>query len=125
MKSELDITKAICVYLRRNGYLLYCDIAAGLHLSPYQAMLVSQLRCGRGLPDILLFHRFGDYVGLALEVKRSESEFRTKSGQFRSSEHIREQLEVMSKLTEQGWYCEFVTSVQQVESIINKLKSKT
>lgn len=123
--KEIDITIAICNWLRKNDYLFYCDIAAGLHLSAYQGLLVSKMRYGRGLPDIIVFHRFADYVGLALEVKRSESEFLTKSGQFRSSEHIREQLEVMSRLTEQGWYCEFVTSVQQVENIINKLKSKT
>lgn len=121
-RNELDLTIAICNYLRKSGYLFYCDIAAGLKLSTYQSILVSRLRCGRGLPDIVVFYRDDKYVGYCFEVKKDKGKYLTKNGNYRSDKHIQEQIEVMNRLREQGWFCSFVTSVDEVKEILKNKK---
>ena len=123
MKSELDITKAICVYLRRNGYLFYCDIAAGLNLTGYQAMLVSKMRCGRGLPDLIIFepheHQGKKYCGYAIELKKSLSSVFKKDGSFRNDKHIQEQVEVLKTLADRGWRTAFADSMELIKELLN------
>lgn len=118
-KTELDITIEICKWLRKEGFLFYCDIAAGLKLTSYQAMLVSKMRSGRGLPDIIVFCRCkGGEVGFAFEVKRSVNDYLRSDGSYRNSKHIMEQLSVMGILQNNGFICSFVTSVDEVKRII-------
>ena len=117
-QKELNIVMAICNYLRKKGYLFYCDIAVGLHLTSFQAVLVSRLRCGRGLPDIIVFHRDDKYIGYAFEVKRSKEAYLKKDGQLKKDTHLSEQKEVLDRLTAQGWYANFVSSLDEVKALL-------
>ena len=122
-KTELEITLSICKWLRNEGYLFYCDIAAGLKLTNYQAMLVSRMRWGRGLPDLIIFepHEYEGkkYCGYAIELKKSLSSVFKKDGSYRNDKHIQEQVEVLKMLEERGWRTSFADSVETIKTLLN------
>jgi len=121
-KSELDLTLAICTYLRKNNYLFLYDIAAGLHLSAYQSLIASKTRTGRGMPDIIVFHKTQNYSGYAFEVKKNKEAYLNKNGTFKSTPHLKEQIEMLKRFEEQGFYTSFVTSVDEVKKILETIK---
>lgn len=121
-KTELEITLSICKWLREEGYLFYCDIAAGLKLTNYQAMLVSRMRWGRGMPDIIVFASNHKYKGFAFEVKKSKDEVFRKDGSFKKNNHIAEQLHIRAYLQTIGWKFDFVFGVEDVKRILTEQK---
>jgi hypothetical protein len=68
-----------------------------------QAVQVKALRTCSGFPDIVIYEPRGPFHGLFIELKREGERVYTKTG-APATPHIAEQLSVITKLMNRGYY---------------------
>lgn len=98
------------------------DYGADARLDPRQAKQQKSLMFARGWPDLLIYERRQEFVGLAVDLKREDVSIYNSLGLF-SSDHIREQAEMMRLLTERGWVCGFAKGFDNQVKMITEYLS--
>jgi hypothetical protein len=91
-------------------------------LDPRQAREQKRLSYGRGWPDVQIYERRQEFVGLAVDLKREDVSIYNSRGLF-ASDHIREQAEMMRLLTERGWVCGFAKGFDNQVKMITEYLS--
>lgn len=106
--SEQEIQVALCQYmkLKWHGVWFRCDLA-GLCLPIGQAVKVKKCTHDNGFPDFFIPTQNETYSGLFVEIKKSHNEVYTQKGVIRDTKHIREQLQCLEYLEEQGFKAVF------------------
>lgn len=121
MNSELDIHIAVCLYIKRldDNILFSTNYASGLKLTARQASIQSKLQSSRGAPDLMVYEPRGEYVGLAIELKKDGVKLTKKNG-LPASDHIKEQDEYLEALRERGWRCFFCVGYNDAIATIDE-----
>jgi len=118
MKAEEKLQIAVCKYLK----LQYPDViftaeSSGLKLTIGQAVIAKQLRSSKGLPDLMIFKPNKYFHGLFIELKKEGT--RLKNGAMPNTIHIKEQREMLLKLSKLGYCAIFACGFYEAKNIID------
>jgi len=117
--SEAHLHSQICQWLRvQHPDIIFTSEASGQRLTIGQAKKAKTLRSGNGLPDLIIFEPRGDFHGLLMELK-VVSPYR-KDGSLKKDDHLKEQDETLTRLTQKGYYSEFATGFEEAKSMIEQ-----
>jgi hypothetical protein len=126
---EYQICKDIAIYMRLQypNVIFHFDLA-GLNLSRAQAGMMKAIQGGRGWPDLFIAEvrtfedEFGSVrisSGLFIEVKKEGTIiWKTKGGP--KSDHIKEQIDCLNYLTEQGYTADFGIGFDDCKNMIDE-----
>jgi len=117
MKKEEALHIAVCNYLRlQYPTAIFTSESSGVKLTMGQAVKAKKMRSGDKLPDLWILEPVGKYHGLLIELK-SEYPY-TKTGKPKSP-HIAEQLKVIGKLKERGYFACMVDGFDKAKNTID------
>ena len=92
--------------------LIFSDAAAHVAKSMIQQVRANALQSkGQKWPDVFVAQPSGDYAGLFLEFK-SETPYKVDGVTLKKSDHVEAQRNTMENLTQRGYQCWFVWSVE-------------
>lgn len=130
LDSEANTHEQIVQYMKYKhpAVIFRTDFAAGLKLPIWLAARQKKLQYKRGFPDLFIFQPVyrskrmvgGDtsmYYGLAVEIKKVGVRLKKMDGSW-SSDHIREQAEMMTELTAAGYVCSFACGYDEAIDLI-------
>lgn len=90
-----------------------------------QAVKVKAIQYSRAFPDLFIVEPRGVYNGYFLELKRPNETVFLKKGGLSTNEHIQEQAEMLQKLRDRGFACDFAIGFDDAkQKIINYLNNK-
>jgi hypothetical protein len=128
---EYIICKDIAQYMRLQypKVIFHFDLA-GLNLSRAQAGMMKAIQGGRGWPDLFIVQpnsllevfegqsSINFYYGLFIEVKKEGTLiWKRKGGPV--NDHIKEQIDMLNKLTELGYKAEFAIGFDEAKQLID------
>lgn len=139
--SEENLHQQVVDYLLRQypGIMFRTDFAAGIKMTPGQAVKHSKLQSGRAWPDLFVAapmykDQVADFYGLFIELKKDgtklvrdkdatkilkgEHELRRKGDWF--NQHIEEQAEVLEYLKLNGYCATFAIGFDEAKTVIDK-----
>ncbi len=121
MPSEEQIAIAITNHylVTAPDILIHHDFGSGTKLSISQAKRQKALNPRRGHPDIVIYEPRGEYVGLAIELKKDGVKLTKKNG-LPASDHIKEQDEYLEALRERRWKCFFCVGYNDAIATIDE-----
>ncbi len=106
MKKEESLQTSVCNFIRlQYPNVVFTSEMSGIRLTIGQAAIAKKQRSGRGLPDLIIFEPKGRYCGMLLELKVITPY--KKNGQLKADKHLHEQVAMMRKLYEKGYYVNF------------------
>lgn len=119
----------MCVMLSRYISMQYpqaifhFDYGTGTKLSMKQAVAQKNLNPKRGYPDLFIAEPKLDkdgakWCGLYLELKKDGIKLTKRNGDF-TSDHIREQTEMLMELNNRGYYASFAIGFEEAKKIID------
>lgn len=115
---EDEIHRQVCRYLRlQYPNVIFNTDLSGLKMTQGQAVAVRDLRSSRGFPDIAIYCPKNGFNGLFIELK-AVSPFK-KNGDLKASEHLKEQVEMIERLNELGYFAKFATGFEESKIIID------
>jgi hypothetical protein len=130
--KEYQLYKQLAIYLKYQypGVLYHYD-PTGLNLSKAQSGMLKGIQAFKGYPDLQILEKRGNYGSLFIELKPDGTELFKKRLMDKNgypmwaSEHIREQHEMLTNLTEKGFKAEFAIGFDEAKELIdNYLKLK-
>lgn len=92
---------------------------SGLRLPIGLAVKAQKQRSKHKLLDLMIFEPRGDYNGLVLELKDGVDKVLTKKGEFRNTEHVKEQNKSIEHLRSKGYYCQYAFSFEDAKQLID------
>lgn len=108
-KKEEKIQIRVCEYIKENypDVIFQSDLASGMKLPIWIAAMAKKMRSSKGLPDMMIFEPRGGYSGLCIELKAEDTVIKTRKGEYVSNDHIKEQAEILSRLSLKGYRAVF------------------
>lgn len=125
--SEAVLHQQVVNYLKLQypNVLFRTDFAAGIKMTPGQAVKHKKLQAGRAWPDLFIaepaYKTFKyDWCGLFIELKKEGTKIYRRDGELVANEHIREQAEVLDRLQQLGYKAEFACGFEEAKQIIDE-----
>ena len=121
--EEYHIQVAIAEFMR----LEYPDVIfrsdlSGIKLSIGQAMKIKRVQGEKAYPDFTILQACRGWHGMMLEIKKDYNEIHRKDGTFRQDKHTQEQIEMLLRLREKGYYaifgCGYEASIKLVKAYL-------
>lgn len=118
-KSEWSEQLTFCKWLKLQypNIRFRSDMQSAGKLSGQMQSIKLIIDPWRAWPDIQVYHRSGNYVGLMIEMKRVNSGTFLKDGSLSSGKHVQEQEEMNVFLRGLGWKVEFAEGFEQAKKI--------
>ena len=118
--SEKTTHRAICDYIRYKypKVLFNSDLSGSMKLSLGQAVAFKFLRSGRGFPDLFIMEPRNGKHGLFIEIKKDGEKIYNAKG-LPSSDHLREQWQMILTLQEKGFEACFAVGFDEAQTIID------
>jgi len=91
------------------------DMQAGRKRSYQMQNLTDILDPYSGWPDITIYHKSCNYIGLMIELKRELSGIWLKDGSLSSQKHVQEQAMMHEFLRSLGWCCVFAEGFDEAK----------
>ena len=127
MRAEDKLYMQIVKWMKMQhpNIVYHFDTGTGGTYSIGMAVRNAKLNPFKGYPDFFIPAKVGNYSGLFLELKTEGIKIYLKDGKtLRSDSHLREQSDMLSYLTEQGYYADFAVGLDDaIFKINNYLKS--
>lgn len=126
--SEYHLHKSIVQYIKlKYPALIFRSDLGGIRLTIGQAVKNKALQIDTpGYPDLFIAKARHGYHGLFLELKADVSEFYTKNGMVRESQHVQDQLRMLHNLMSEGYWagvaCDFDTAIKIINWYLGKEK---
>lgn len=100
--------------------LIFSDAAAHVAKSMIQQVRANALQSpGQKWPDVFVAQPSGDYAGLFLEFK-AETPYKVDRVTLKKSDHVEAQAATMQRLRDNGYFCDFVWTVEDALRIVEK-----
>lgn len=130
--TEKSLHRAVCDYLRYQypDVIFSTDLSGATKLSIGQAVALKSLRSGRAFPDLQIMEPRNGYHSLFIELKKEGTELFKKRIMDKNgyplwaSDHLREQHEMLEKLTKKGFKAEFAIGWDEAKKIIDNYLKK-
>ena len=120
--SEDSLQKACADYMRlQYPKSLWCHVPNGGNRNAVTGAILKSMGTKKGVPDLLIFDRRGEYSGLAIELKVIYKK-QLKSGKIseKPNEPSPEQLAWLEGLYHNGWRTHVVYSFDSFKSIVDE-----
>lgn len=117
--NEIQLQKQVCDYIHwAYPRAMFNSDLAGIKLTIGQAVRAKTLKSERGFPDLFIYEKNNDHIGLCIELKVEGTSIFKKNGEF-ATPHIKEQAEVLRKLSQRGFYAVFGIGFDHAKKIID------
>jgi hypothetical protein len=111
--------------------VLFRSDLGGIRLTPGLAVQAKAIQQGRAWPDLFIaepkVEPYGDsfraYYGMYLEIKDENTVIWKKNGDPVADKHIREQIEMLKKLRDKGYYAEIGAGFDTCWTLIDRYLS--
>lgn len=122
---EFELQKNLAKYLNmKYPHVLFECSPINLNLTKAQRGMISAIsKDDFHPPDMKIYAKRGEFVGLALELKK-ENPYKN-SGELKSSEHLKNQWRSILKMRQAGWSADFFWEFDQARKAIDEYLSKT
>ena len=125
--DERTIHQQVCDFIRYQypKIIFNTDLSGATKLTINQARRMKRLRSSKGFPDLVIYEKRGNYGALFIELKKDGVNLLKKrivdsyGEPAFASDHLREQNEMMERLREKGYKCEFAVGYNSAVKIIN------
>ena len=122
--TEETIQKQICQYVKvQYPNVLFNTDLSGIKLPMGLAVKVSKLRSSRAFPDLVFYEprkiNGKMYYGLFIELKKDGVKIFKRNGAVVANGHIKEQIKMITKLSEKGYYACFAIGFDECKNIID------
>ena len=125
--DERTIHQQVCDFIRYQypKIIFNTDLSGATKLTINQARRMKRLRSSKGFPDLVIYEKRGNYGALFIELKRDGVNLLKKrivdsyGEPAFASDHLRDQNEMMKRLREKGYKCEFAVGFDSAIKIIN------
>jgi len=98
--------------------MVFSDTAAHIKKTQIQQVRANALSTpGEKWPDVFIAQPSGDWCGLFLEFK-AETPYKVDGATLKKNPHVEAQRDTMARLSNRGYYCSFVWSVEQAMKIV-------
>lgn len=116
---EETLHSQITTYIRlQYPKVIFLSDASGLKLPIGLAVKFAKLKSGRGIPDICILEPRQNKHGLLIELK-TKTPYK-KNGELKKDEHLKEQQQMLKRLTEKGYKAVFGIGFENTKQIIDK-----
>ena len=124
--DERTIHQQVCDFIRYQypKIIFNTDLSGATKLTINQARRMKRLRSSKGFPDLVIYEKRGNYGALFIELKKDGVNLLKKrivdsyGEPAFASDHLREQNEMMERLREKGYKCEFAVGFESAIKII-------
>jgi len=122
--TEETIQNQICQYVKvQYPNVLFNTDLSGIKLPMGLAVKVSKLRSSRAFPDLVFYEprkiNGKMYYGLFIELKKDGVKIFKRNGAVVANGHIKEQIKMITKLSEKGYYACFAIGFDEAKEIID------
>ena|SRR6056297_192627 len=122
--TEETIQNQICQYVKvQYPNVLFNTDLSGIKLPMGLAVKVSKLRSSRAFPDLVFYEprkiNGKMYYGLFIELKKDGVKIFKRNGAVVANGHIKEQIKMITKLSEKGYYACFAIGFDECKNIID------
>jgi len=122
--TEETIQNQICQYVKvQYPNVLFNTDLSGIKLPMGLAVRVSKLRSSRAFPDLVFYEprkiNGKMYYGLFIELKKDGVKIFKRNGAVVANGHIKEQIKMITKLSEKGYYACFAIGFDECKNIID------
>jgi len=119
-KYEESLQKAVCNYLKlQYPSVLFTSDASGIRLTIGQAVSMKNMKSGSGWPDLFIAEPKLNWHGLFIELKKSGEKLFKRDG-TPVTEHVKDQMAMISKLNNKGYLATFAIGFDQAKEIIDQ-----
>ncbi|MDT8347873.1 MAG: VRR-NUC domain-containing protein [Flavobacteriaceae bacterium] len=108
MKYKEDALQMAVANLLDHYGLLWFHCPNERRTSPQAGARLKKKGVKKGVPDVLILERKGEYIGLAIELK------------IKPNKPTKEQLFWLEQLSNRGWMCDVCYDIDEVQKTINK-----
>lgn len=119
--TERQLTDLVANYLQiKYPNIIYrFDYGADLKMTIGQATRMKKLhgKGSKGFVDLFIYEARHGYFGLGLELKVVNPY--KKNGEIKKNEHLQRQGELHQKMSEKGYFADFVTGWEEVKEKID------
>jgi|TARA_R110000851_G_scaffold149695_1_gene290335 hypothetical protein len=118
--TETNLHIKIAYYIKHKyPDVIFTSESSGIKLSIGQAVMLKKMRSGRALPDLMLFEARKGFNGMFLEIKREGTSIYKRNGEIKRDKHLKEQEEVLRRLTNKGFFAKFVVGYANAIALID------
>lgn len=119
-QREWSVQLQFCKWIKLQypNLLFRSDIQSAGKLSGQMQNIKQILDPFRGFPDVQIYQRSGNYIGLFIELKRLDSGTFLKDGSLSKSKHVQEQAEMHNKLRSIGYKVEFAEGFEEAKKVL-------
>jgi hypothetical protein len=119
--KEKTVHSQVVHYIKRiyPDVIFRTDFAAGARMPLWQAIQHKAMQGGRGFPDLFIAEARRGFHGLFVEIKNDGVVVYKKDGSLRKNDHLAEQNEVLTILTDKGYKACFAVGFDGVREVID------
>jgi hypothetical protein len=116
-QSEWSIQLQFCKWIKLQypNVIFRSDIQSAGKLSGQMQNIKQILDPFKGFPDVQVYHKSGNYIGLFLELKRLDSGTFLKDGSLSTQKHVQEQAEMHNYLRLLGYKVEIAEGFEEAK----------
>jgi len=116
-QSEWSIQLQFCKWIKLQypNVIFRSDIQSAGKLSGQMQNIKQILDPFKGFPDVQIYHRKGNYIGLFIELKRLNSGTFLKDGSLSKSKHVQDQAEMHTYLRLLGYKVEIAEGFEEAK----------
>jgi len=130
--TEKELHRQICTYLKYQypNVIFSSDLSGAGRLTMGQAVALKSLRSGRAFPDLQIMEPRNGYHGLFIEIKPEDVKLLkahpvdSEGNVNYATPHIREQAEMLEKLSERGYMAVFGIGFDDIIKILDNYLKK-
>jgi hypothetical protein len=118
--SEYLEHKQVCQYIlfQHPDAIFFSDLS-GIKMSIGLAVKIKSLKSSRAIPDLFIAEPRGIYNGLFIEMKKTGEKIFKKDLITPVNDHVAEQMQMLQRLREKGYYAKFAIGFNDAIDIIN------
>ena len=117
---EYVLHREVAWYIKTNyPDVIFLTDLSGIFVSKAVAGKIRDLKCDRGIPDIIILEPRGDWHGLLLELKTVKNTPYKKDGTLKKDEHLFEQNAMIWRLGTLGYKALFCVGLKETCEVID------
>lgn len=119
--SEYTEHKAVSNYIKMQyPKVIFTSDSSGIRLSIGNAKKMLALKADCKIPDLIILQPNNKYLGLIIEIKKSDKSPFLKDGSLSKSKHIQAQNDTLQSLNSLGYLAVFGVGFDGCKKIIDK-----
>lgn len=118
--TELQEHVRLAKYIRETyPDVIFLSTLNGVRMPIGLSVQCAALQSERALPDLIIFEPNGKFHGLCIELKREGEKLFKKDGITHVTAHVKEQDELLQRLSKKGYYATFSIGFAETKALID------